>query len=112
LTKLQKYDPKVIGLDLYRDLPQEPGHKELLARLKAPNAVAIAKLSDAESPGVPAPPGVPADRVGFNDFLLDADGVVRRNLPQSRNPIGLLLSRFLCNWPGCTSKTGCSRKIG
>ncbi len=80
LTKLQKYHPKVIGLDLYRDLPQPPGHEELLAKLKAPNIVAIAKMSDAESPGVPAPPGIPRDRVGFNDFVLDADGVVRRNL--------------------------------
>ncbi len=80
LTKLQKYQPKVIGLDLYRDLPQEPGHQELLAKLKAPNVVAIAKMSDAESPGVPAPPGIPRDRIGFNDFVLDADGVVRRHL--------------------------------
>ncbi|MEG4211056.1 EAL domain-containing protein [Microcoleus sp. S13_B4] len=80
LTKLQKYQPKVIGLDLYRDLPQPPGHQELLAGLKAANVVAIAKLSDSESPGVPAPPGIPPNRVGFNDFVLDADGVVRRNL--------------------------------
>jgi diguanylate cyclase (GGDEF)-like protein len=80
LAKLQKYRPRAIGLDLYRDLPQEPGHRELLAELKAPNVVAISKLSDAENPGVPAPPGMPPDRVGFNDFLLDGDGVVRRNL--------------------------------
>jgi diguanylate cyclase (GGDEF)-like protein len=80
LTKLQKYRPKAIGLDLYRDLPTEPGHQELLAGLKAPNVVTIFKLSDSESPGVPAPPGMPLDRVGFNDFVLDADGVVRRNL--------------------------------
>ena len=80
LTKLQKYQPKAIGLDLYRDLPTEPGYPELLAQLKAPNVVAIAKLSDAESRGVPAPPGMPPDRVGFNDFVLDVDGVVRRNL--------------------------------
>ncbi|WP_293131698.1 EAL domain-containing protein [Microcoleus sp. bin38.metabat.b11b12b14.051] len=80
LTKLQKYQPKVIGLDLYRDLPQPPGHPELLAALKAPNVVAIAKMSDSDNPGVAAPPGMPPDRVGFNDFVLDADGVVRRNL--------------------------------
>lgn len=80
LTKLQKYQPKVIGLDLYRDLPQPPGHEELLVKLKAPNVVAIAKMSDAESPGVPAPQGIPPDRIGFNDFVLDADGVVRRHL--------------------------------
>jgi CHASE2 domain-containing sensor protein len=33
LTKLPKYRPKAIGLDLYRDLPEEAGRKELLAQL-------------------------------------------------------------------------------
>ncbi|MEG4035006.1 EAL domain-containing protein [Microcoleus sp. S36b_A4] len=86
LAKLQKYQPKVIGLDLYRDLPQPPGHEELLVALKAPNVVAIYKLSDSESQGVPAPPGIPPDRLGFNDFVLDPDGVVRRNLLSVSQP--------------------------
>ena len=80
MTKLQKYQPKVIALDLYRDLPQPPGNQELLTQLKAPNVVGINKLSDSDSPGVPAPPGIPPDRVGFNDLVLDGDGVVRRHL--------------------------------
>jgi CHASE2 domain-containing sensor protein len=29
---------------------------------------------------VPPPPGIPDKRVGFNDFVLDPDGVIRRNL--------------------------------
>ncbi|MGB8691091.1 MAG: CHASE2 domain-containing protein [Microcoleus sp.] len=33
LTKLPKYLPKAIGLDLYRDWPQQPRRKELLAQL-------------------------------------------------------------------------------
>lgn len=86
LTKLQKYHPKAIGLDLYRDLPQAPGNQELLAQLKTPNVVAIDKLSDGESPGVSAPRGIPPERVGFNDFVLDADGVVRRNLISVSKP--------------------------
>lgn len=94
LIKLQKYQPKVIGLDLYRDLPQAPGHQELLTQLKAPNLVAINKLSDAESPGVPAPPGIPRDRVGFNDFVLDTDGVVRRNLLSVSQPDKKTASSF------------------
>jgi diguanylate cyclase (GGDEF)-like protein len=94
LTKLQKYQPKVIGLDLYRDLPQAPGHQELLTQLKAPNLVAIVKLSDSESRGVPAPPGIPPDRVGFNDFVLDADGVVRRNLLSVSQPDKKTASSF------------------
>ncbi len=94
LTKLQKYQPKVMGLDLYRDLPQPPGHQELLTQLKAPNVVAIVKLSDSESRGVPAPPGIPPDRVGFNDFVLDADGVVRRNLLSVSQPDKKTASSF------------------
>ncbi|WP_339384327.1 EAL domain-containing protein [Microcoleus sp. LEGE 07076] len=94
LTKLQKYHPKVIGLDLYRDLPQAPGHQELRAALKAPNVVAIAKLSDSDSEGVSAPPGMPPDRVGFNDFVLDADGVVRRNLLSVSKPDKTTASSF------------------
>lgn len=94
LTKLQKYQPKVIGLDLYRDLPQAPGHQELLAELKAPNLVAITKLNDSDSGGVPAPPGMPLDRVGFNDFVLDADGVVRRSLLSVAKPDNTAASSF------------------
>ncbi|PSN17830.1 diguanylate cyclase [filamentous cyanobacterium CCP5] len=75
LANLQSHNPKVVGLDIYRDIPQEPGHQELLAQLAADNLIAIETVGGAE-----APPTVPADRVGFNDVVLDADGFVRRNL--------------------------------
>ncbi|MCL6434666.1 MAG: CHASE2 domain-containing protein [Leptolyngbyaceae cyanobacterium HOT.MB2.61] len=39
LAKLQKHRPQVIGLDIYRDLPQEPGNRELTQQLKAPNVL-------------------------------------------------------------------------
>ncbi|MBD2181945.1 EAL domain-containing protein [Planktothrix sp. FACHB-1355] len=80
LAKLQSYQPKVIGLDLYRDLPQPPGHAELLKQLQAPNIIAISKLESNDSRNVPPPPGVPKERIGFNDLVLDPDGVIRRNL--------------------------------
>ncbi|WP_421655076.1 CHASE2 domain-containing protein [Leptothermofonsia sp. ETS-13] len=80
LTKLQKYRPKVIGLDIYRDLPQEPGNRELAQQLKAPNVVVITKISDEEDLGVAAPPGVPKERIGFNDIPPDTDSVIRRSL--------------------------------
>jgi diguanylate cyclase (GGDEF)-like protein len=94
LAKLQKYQPKVIGLDIYRDLPQEPGHKELQTQLEAPNMIAITKFKDAESVGVPPPPGVPAERVGFNDLTLDFDGIVRRNLLFFSKPDQTILYSF------------------
>ncbi len=37
-------------------------------------------ITNLGTPITPAPPGVPSDRVGFNDVVLDADSVVRRNL--------------------------------
>ena len=80
IEKIQKYQPRAIGLDLYRDVPQPPGDRALFQQLQAPNVIAVTKLDGSEEEGVPPPPGIPHDRVGFNDFVLDADGVVRRNL--------------------------------
>ncbi|NEP19423.1 MAG: EAL domain-containing protein [Leptolyngbya sp. SIO4C1] len=79
LAKLQAYNPKAIGLDLYRDVAHPPGTQAALARqLQAPNVISITNLGSAAE-SVPSPPGVPSDQVGFNDFVLDPDGVVRRN---------------------------------
>lgn len=33
LSKLERYQAKVIGLDFFRDVPVEPGHQKLLTRL-------------------------------------------------------------------------------
>lgn len=77
---LQPYQPRAIGLDLLRNNPREPGRAELLAALKAPNVVVITQLGNTELPPIPPPPNMPASQVGFNDLVLDEDGVVRRNL--------------------------------
>ncbi|MEX0269458.1 CHASE2 domain-containing protein [Leptolyngbyaceae cyanobacterium UHCC 1019] len=77
LAQLQRHQPRAIGLDIFRDIPQAPGRSQLLTALKAPNIITITNLG---TPITPAPPGVPSDRVGFNDVVLDADSVVRRNL--------------------------------
>lgn len=80
LEKLQQHQPRVIGLDIYRDLPQLPGEGALQKQLQAPNLVTVRLLGDDDSIGVPPPPGIPEHRVGFSDILLDPDAVVRRNL--------------------------------
>ena len=77
LVKLQQYDPAVIGLDIYRDIPQYPGTIKLLKQLEAKNIVAIKNIN--RDGGVPAPLNIPPERIGFNNFLLDHDGKVRRN---------------------------------
>lgn len=78
LQKLQTYKPRVIGLDIFRDLPVEPGHAELVAAFKdIKNLIAIEKvLPDEISP----PPGLPPEQVGFADAILDADTHLRRSL--------------------------------
>ncbi|HEY9617830.1 MAG TPA: CHASE2 domain-containing protein [Microcoleaceae cyanobacterium] len=80
LKTLNRYQPRAIGVDLLRDIPQPPGTSELLTELQSPHVIAITNLGTADSPPTPPPPGIPARQVGFNDLVLDPDGVVRRNL--------------------------------
>jgi CHASE2 domain-containing sensor protein len=80
LDLLMQHDPTVVGLDLHRDVPQEPGSDALERSLDAASLIAITKLGNDDSDRVPPPPAVAPDRVGFSDLLVDEDGVVRRNL--------------------------------
>lgn len=80
LAKLQLHRPAVIGIDLYRDIAQPPGRDRLLQQVRASNVVSIMLLGDETGTGVLPPPGIPDDQVGFSDFVLDSDAVVRRNL--------------------------------
>lgn len=81
IRTLLQYQPRAVGLDLHRDLPQEPGHAELMQQLQSPDVITIMKLGNENTTfDIPPPAGVPAQRLGFNDFPIDPDGVVRRNL--------------------------------
>ncbi|MEB3884538.1 CHASE2 domain-containing protein [Lyngbya sp. CCY1209] len=80
LANLQRHQPAAIGLDLYRDLPVGSGSEELAEQFRAPNLVAITKIGNPENPSIPPPPQLPPAQIGFNDLLLDPDGVVRRQL--------------------------------
>ncbi len=84
LQNLQQQHPVVIGLDIYRDLPYPPGTSTLAAQLQARNVVSITSMGDGDGQ-VPPPPGVPADQVGFSDFLVDTDAVIRRSLLFARS---------------------------
>lgn len=77
LQNIKAQKPSAVGLDVYRDLPIEPGHQELLKFMKAtPNLFGIKKVSS-ESINPPLGMKYP-DQVGANDFILDPDGKVRR----------------------------------
>ncbi|MBO9998878.1 MAG: CHASE2 domain-containing protein [Cyanobacteria bacterium SID2] len=85
--------PAAIGVNLYRDLPVEPGHSAWLDTLKStPNLVGVEKIiGDLVDP----PPILkPLDLVGFADFVLDGDGKVRRVLLSHPDRTGTLQLSF------------------
>lgn len=81
LEKIKAQEPRAIGLDIYRDLPVEPGHQELVEIYKStPNLIGIKKVvGDENAFGVNPPAELAAlDQVSANDFVKDADGKIRR----------------------------------
>ncbi|OKH38079.1 histidine kinase [[Phormidium ambiguum] IAM M-71] len=93
INKLQAYKPTVIGLDIIRDLPVEPGHSSLVATFKnTKNLIGIEKVLPAE---FAPPPTLPAKQVGFVDAILDYDGNLRRSLLASPTPNGYKFSLSL-----------------
>jgi diguanylate cyclase (GGDEF)-like protein len=95
LQNLQQHHPHVIGLDIYRDLPAPPGTSALAKQLKMPNVVAITLLGEDEQHSVPPPPGMPEAQIGFSDFLVDSDAVIRRCLLFANNQNDRLYSLAL-----------------
>ena len=87
LRKLQSYQPAVIGLDIFRDLPVEPGYSEFAKSLKeTKNLIAVEKvLGDRSNFTVKPPPKLPQQQVGFADAVIDADGKQRRSLLGTSN---------------------------
>jgi CHASE2 domain-containing sensor protein len=82
LRNLQGYRPSAIALDLVRDQPVEPGHSALVQALQTmPNLVG-AEVAFNVNPtlNVKPPPGLPPERVGFTDVIVDGDGKLRRSL--------------------------------
>jgi CHASE2 domain-containing sensor protein len=89
LKKLEAYNPSVIGLDIYRDLPVEPGHKELVRVFKQyQNIIGVEKILSTESETVAPTHSLPPERVGFVDQTLDSNGNLRRSLLSSSSPQG------------------------
>jgi adenylate cyclase len=100
INKIKEQQPRVIGLDLYRNLPVEPGHAELLEVYKTtPNLYGIQKIIENGFNSKIAPPPILGEKnqTGSNDVAVDIDGVIRRGVlfPASDNPLpslGLLIA--------------------
>lgn len=80
LQKIAPYQPRVVGVDLYYEAPFAP---ELAAQVsdRLIGICEIARTVDVETPtSIAAPPDLNPQQVGFTDFPLDPDYVIRRQI--------------------------------
>lgn len=84
LERLAQGQPRVIGVDKYRDLPVPPGSERLDQTIRShPEIVWVMKFGNAAArePAIAPPPVLAnSDRIGFSDVPLDEEGLVRRGL--------------------------------
>lgn len=84
LQKLESYQPRVIGLDIFRDFSVDSKLAGLRTYLQQNNHFfAICHpsvLGEGRYGGISRPPDIPKDRQGFSNILPDSDGIVRRHL--------------------------------
>ncbi|MEE9355341.1 MAG: adenylate/guanylate cyclase domain-containing protein [Methylococcaceae bacterium] len=82
LEKLEQYQARVIGFDIYRNIPVQPGHNRLKSLLsQRQNIIAPMKYGDKKSIGIPPPPVLSeTEQFGFTDGLVDRDNIVRRGM--------------------------------
>lgn len=79
LTRISQQQPRMIGLDIYRDLPIAPGTAQLNSVFETTsNLVAIEKVVGTRI--LPPPALKNVEQHGFADQVLDSDGTVRRGL--------------------------------
>ncbi len=79
IRRIADQKPHSIGLDLYRDLPVDPGNAELIQLFEdTENLVGIEKVGG--QPIAPPPTLERLDRVTANDVVLDPDGRIRRGM--------------------------------
>lgn len=86
LKTLQNYRPRVIGLDVFRDLTSDP-ERSALAKLfrTSPNLIGIeTALGSPSDLTVKPPPELPPERIGIVDVMIDPDGKLRRSLLASK----------------------------
>ena len=94
LETLKQQKPRAIGLDLYRDLPVEQGHQELVKVFAStPNLIGIQKVvSNLSGSAVNPPLTLKPEQISANDFVVDSDGRVRRSLLSLKDKSGKTLS--------------------
>lgn len=85
IGKIRSYKPRIIGLDIFKNVPVEPGSKELAKVLKEnKDVIGIEKVLKPDE--IDPPPGLSAEKVGFVDIIPDKDGKYRRYLLWTPDP--------------------------
>ena len=86
--KVQK--PRAIAINIYRDIPVQPGHQDLVQEFKhTPNLIGIQKV--ARNPVAPSPILKKYNQVAADDLLLDTDGKIRRGIVLLSEPDGNII---------------------
>lgn len=78
LEKLRPHQPRVVGLDLYRDFPIDPASGLETQLQETPQFVAVCEVG--EGGGTKPLEGIPSEQISFSDLPVDPDGVVRRQI--------------------------------
>jgi CHASE2 domain-containing sensor protein len=86
LKIIQAAKPRVIGLDLFRDLTKNSDRSELTQVFKtSPNLIGVESvLGQQSSLTISPPPELPSEQVGIVDVMIDSDGKLRRSLLASK----------------------------
>jgi CHASE2 domain-containing sensor protein len=76
LTQLNRYQPAVIGLDIYRanEQPLAANHRQ------NSSLIAICTIGETGTASVTPPTGLSSQQIGFANVPTDVDGVIRRQL--------------------------------
>jgi CHASE2 domain-containing sensor protein/two-component sensor histidine kinase len=84
LQRLQRDQPRAIGIDIFRDLTTGSSRGELARVLSnSPNIVGI-EMALSPNLTVKPPPELPLAQVGLADVVMDSDGKLRRSLLASK----------------------------
>ena len=118
LENIEQQKPRAIGLDVYRDLPVEPGHQQLVKVFQ--NIHTLIGVEKIVGKSVAAPFALSEqNRVALADLVLDADGKVRRALlsaklekGQTRMGLGTALALKYLEADGITIQPANNSKPG
>ncbi|WP_413166720.1 CHASE2 domain-containing protein [Capilliphycus salinus ALCB114379] len=125
IDKLKSYQPRVMGIDIYRDVPREPGNPQLIKQfLETSNLIAVcsaSQINDPNKPGVSPPPNVGKNQLGFTDVVVDSDDILRRHLlfmsPESSSPcqtqfsLSFQLAQYFLKQEGITPQLKANESI-